>query len=173
MNSEDVMGLLRSRHDDPYRYVFLEEVVLVDNRADAVVWWCYHSDVQRLVVYEVKVDRRDWLRELSDPSKNARWRRCASEFIYVAPYGVIQPGEVPKGRGLMLARSTPRGAPHSLRLRVRPTRRPQRPLGPLVATALIRSAMFAGARSGIMSASGGPGAHQPNQSPEPGGPSDH
>ncbi|MCW2899998.1 MAG: hypothetical protein JWO67_2263 [Streptosporangiaceae bacterium] len=51
--------------------------------------------------HEIKVSRSDWLRELDDPAKAEAWWPYCSRFWIVAPPGIIQPGELPEGWGLM------------------------------------------------------------------------
>lgn len=136
-SAEDVVELLRRRHSDPFRWVVLEEVVLGQSRADVVVWSCYPSDGLGLTVYEVKVSRRDWLQEIRSPWKNAPWRSVAARFVYVAPAGIIHPGEVPKDRGWMVAYSTKGG---HLRMKQKPPKAVQGALHAGVVTTLLRNA---------------------------------
>lgn len=51
--------------------------------------------------YEIKVSRSDWLRELSDPTKNEWARKAFHYFWYVVDKGVAKEDEVPEGCGLM------------------------------------------------------------------------
>ena len=50
---------------------------------------------------EIKVSRADFLREVRDRGKRAAWHSMVHRFTYVAPRGLIDPGEVPEGCGLL------------------------------------------------------------------------
>lgn len=52
--------------------------------------------------HEVKVSRSDWLQELADPSKAESWKRHCDRWWLVAPDGVVRPGELPDGWGLLV-----------------------------------------------------------------------
>ncbi|NNM65083.1 MAG: hypothetical protein HKL99_10795 [Burkholderiales bacterium] len=57
-------------------------------------------------VHEVKVSRSDFLADLANPDKRGGYQKLAGRLIYVAPAGVIEPGEVPEGCGLVEERSS-------------------------------------------------------------------
>lgn len=52
-------------------------------------------------VHEIKVSRSDWLRELDSPAKAEAWWPYCSRFWITAPPGIVIPGELPEGWGLM------------------------------------------------------------------------
>jgi hypothetical protein len=52
-------------------------------------------------VYEVKVSRGDWLRELRDPDKTAAALAVADHFSVVAPRDVVKLDELPASWGLI------------------------------------------------------------------------
>jgi hypothetical protein len=52
-------------------------------------------------VHEIKVSRSDWLRELDDPAKAEAWWPYCSRFWITTPPGIVIPGELPEGWGLM------------------------------------------------------------------------
>jgi hypothetical protein len=52
-------------------------------------------------VHEIKVSRADWLRELDAPAKAEAWWPYCSRFWITAPPGIVIPGELPEGWGLM------------------------------------------------------------------------
>lgn len=54
---------------------------------------------QSIVVCEVKISRKDLLRELVDRSKYSVWDGIATERWYVTLAGVVKPGELPEGWG--------------------------------------------------------------------------
>lgn len=51
--------------------------------------------------YEVKVSRRDFVRELRHPLKRRAAMRVSNQFYFVAPMGVIRVEEVPLGCGFL------------------------------------------------------------------------
>ncbi len=54
--------------------------------------------------YEVKATRRDWLRELDNPEKNAGWQKQCHEWYVVAPKDIVKLEELPTNWGLMVTR---------------------------------------------------------------------
>lgn len=53
------------------------------------------------VTYEVKTERWDFLRDLSNAEKHSKARMFSSLFYYAAPVGLIAPEELPEWAGLM------------------------------------------------------------------------
>lgn len=54
--------------------------------------------------HEVKVSRADWLTELRDPSKAEAFAQfCDFWWLVVSDRGIVKPGELPEGWGLMVA----------------------------------------------------------------------
>lgn len=52
--------------------------------------------------FEVKASRGDWLKELASPEKSAYFfSRCDRWWLLAARQGIMKPGELPKGWGLM------------------------------------------------------------------------
>lgn len=72
-----------------------------DRRADLVRVGTWRSRGLGIDVHEIKVSRADWLRELDDPGKAEPWWPYCSRFWITAPDGVVKPGELPDGWGLM------------------------------------------------------------------------
>lgn len=70
---------------------------------DAFAMRCYPSKGLTRVALEVKVSRSDWLAELRNPEKRSTGMRLGNEFWFVAPAGVIKPGEIPEGCGWLEA----------------------------------------------------------------------
>lgn len=54
-----------------------------------------------LMAIEIKVSRADFLADIRQPAKQAPWREIAHRHAYAAPEGLISPGEVPDGSGLL------------------------------------------------------------------------
>ena len=53
------------------------------------------------VTYEVKVDRWDFRRDISESGKHSKARQFSNFFYYAAPKGVINQDEVPEWAGLV------------------------------------------------------------------------
>lgn len=70
---------------------------------DAVAVGLWPSRGHEIHVYEVKVDRSDWMRELGMPEKAEDAARLADRFTVVAPRDVVQLAEVPATWGLIHA----------------------------------------------------------------------
>lgn len=56
--------------------------------------------IERLAV-EVKVTRADFLGDVRNPQKQAPWRGLAHRHAYATPPGLVRPGELPAGSGLI------------------------------------------------------------------------
>lgn len=54
-----------------------------------------------IVVYEIKVSRSDWLREMKKPEKAEDACQIADQFVIVAPAGCVKDGELPPTWGLI------------------------------------------------------------------------
>jgi hypothetical protein len=65
-------------------------------------------------VHEIKISRSDWQRELDDPAKAEAWWPYCSRFWITAPPGIVAPGELPEGWGLM--EPQPRGRRFKVRV---------------------------------------------------------
>ncbi len=103
-----ILDLLRVRFErDPGngpRYVFATHV---RNRAsfdasrtfDAVAVDLWRSSGLLVHIFEVKVSRSDWLRELADLDKSAAAIDRGDTFSIVAPRGVVRDGELRDGWG--------------------------------------------------------------------------
>lgn len=87
-------------------HLFLREIAVgrSGNRADAIALQTYGSRGVHLHGLEVKVDRRDWLRELADARKADEIARYCQHWSVVAPEGLIDPEEVPLPWGLFTVR---------------------------------------------------------------------
>ena len=90
--------------------------------ADALVVSCWPSRGVFFAGIEVKVDRRDWLRELHNPEKAEEIRSWCEYWYLAAPPGVVKVSEVPKtwgffevaGRTVTLAKEAPKQKPKPL-----------------------------------------------------------
>lgn len=91
-------------------------------------------------VFEVKISRSDWLRELACPEKAAVWGAYAHYMWLVAPTAdIVRPGELPAGWGLMVG-------DRRLRAVVRPEVRPMPEIPANIAVMVSRYALKTSAR---------------------------
>jgi hypothetical protein len=78
-----------------------------DRHADALAMSVWPSRGVELHGFEVKCDRRDWLRELKAPHKaEAIAKFCDRWWVVVAHKDIVKPGELPAGWGLLAANGT-------------------------------------------------------------------
>lgn len=70
---------------------------------DAVAVSLWPSRGYAIDVFEVKVSRSDWLRELKDPAKSEAAWAIGDRFWIVATAGIVDPAELPHGWGLVEA----------------------------------------------------------------------
>jgi len=101
-----VLGALVARHAPP-EWAVLNEVVVGGQwgrRLDLVA--VSHHRKRMIVVYEVKVTRADFMREMNDPEKRAAAEGVAHETWFAAPHGIIEASEIPDGWGLMLVNAS-------------------------------------------------------------------
>lgn len=71
-------------------------------QADAVAMNLFPSRGCRVLGFEIKVSRSDWLRELKDPSKAEAFAPMLDEFYIVANDDVVERGELPATWGLLI-----------------------------------------------------------------------
>lgn len=98
VQAHDLVAAVKVRHALPEWYVE-EEMTLADRRLDLVAFNLWAAREYRVVGFEIKVSRGDWLRELADFQKTAEWTRVVDSFYVVTPPKVIQSSELPKGWG--------------------------------------------------------------------------
>ncbi|NQU47032.1 MAG: hypothetical protein HQ519_00150 [Planctomycetes bacterium] len=72
------------------------------SRIDVLAVGVYNS-TQGTQAFECKVSRSDIVSELDSPEKNDFWRETANRFWYVCAPGIVDPGEIPEGCGLLVA----------------------------------------------------------------------
>lgn len=72
--------------------------------ADAMAMGLWPSTGLKLIGFELKVSRSDWLHELKQPQKSEEMRQFCDEWYLVIPdMSIIKDGELPAGWGLMAA----------------------------------------------------------------------
>lgn len=97
VTSRDVVESIRRSFGSDRGYVTIPEVQVGQSgrRCDVVALQMYRSRGIHLHGFEVKVDRRDWLRELKDAAKADELARYCLYWTVVAPPGIIDVTEVP------------------------------------------------------------------------------
>lgn len=102
-----ITELLARRHPPP-EWAHWEELRLGtgygrgrEQRWDFAALNLWPSKGHSLVVYEIKVTRADFLRELSNPGKRAAAEKAASECWFAMPCGLAKVDEIPEGWGLI------------------------------------------------------------------------
>lgn len=108
MRSKDLLDALAKRFAEPEWALFTEIALpATQSRADAIALNCWRSRGQELHGFEVKVDRRDWLRELKDPKKASAWfRYCDRWWLVLDDDAIVQEGELPEPWGLLVLKKT-------------------------------------------------------------------
>lgn len=130
---------VRTNNGMPRRYVMAEQVRYDPTQggtiADAVALDTWGSGHWQIEGYEVKCNRSDYRRELpGDGAKSLPWRQHCSRWYIVAPSGILAPGDLLPGWGLIEYHA---GA---LRSRVRATNTPDvLPLPPRAIAGLMRA----------------------------------
>lgn len=61
----------------------------------------YSSDSYRVIAYEVKVDRQDFLSDVRQPEKRGAFMDQTNQFYYVTPWELVEKNEIPEGCGLI------------------------------------------------------------------------
>lgn len=105
MTARQLVGEVRARYPRP-EWLCEPEVALAGRRLDVVALNLWSTRAHRIVGFEVKVSRGDWLRELSAFEKSADWHAVVDAFYVVTPGGLVQPDELPGGWGLLELRGT-------------------------------------------------------------------
>lgn len=72
-----------------------------EQRFDAWAINLYPSKNFLRIAYEIKVSRSDFLREMKHPEKRTQALQLSNQFYFVAPIGLIKPGELPPEAGLI------------------------------------------------------------------------
>lgn len=89
-------------------YAFLTEVgnstgFECKRHADVIVMSLWPSRGLEIIGMEVKVNRSDWVKELSSPQKaEVIFEKCDRWYLVVGDEEIVKDGELPKGWGLMI-----------------------------------------------------------------------
>jgi hypothetical protein len=92
---------IKRRFDAPEWAVAFELTGPSGRRADAVAVNTFPSRNFKVVAFEFKASRSDWLAEKRDGGKNDEFVRLADEFYLVSWSGVVEQSEIPDGWGHM------------------------------------------------------------------------
>ncbi len=145
MQTNDLWLLLRAKYAAPEWAIFREVPATTgggSRSADAIAMNLWPSRGLKIVGFELKRDRRDWLRELKDPEKAEALASLCDEWWLVTSQGVVKDeSEVPGPWGWLC--TTKNGK--ALRVKrkatpLKPLKRKLEPIGRPFAAALIRRA---------------------------------
>lgn len=109
MHAGDLLDRLRRRYPAPQYALFAEvgdETSGRSRSADAIAMGLWRSRGIELQGFEIKVDRRDWVRELKNPEKAEPIARfCDRWWIVVSDPEIVKEGELPVSWGLIAPRA--------------------------------------------------------------------
>ena len=94
----DLVGAIVCRYAPP-EWLVEPEVTLAGRRLDVVAFNLWGARQHRVVGFECKQDRGDWLRELGDFRKAEEWMRVVDDFYLVTTPTLVKPEELPYGWG--------------------------------------------------------------------------
>lgn len=145
MQTNDLWLMLRAKYAAPEWAIFREVPASTgggSRSADAIAMNLWRSRGLKIVGFELKRDRRDWLRELKDPEKAETLASLCDEWWLVTSQGVVKDEtEVPGPWGWLC--TTKNGK--ALRVKrkatpLKPLKRKLEPIGRSFVAALIRRA---------------------------------
>lgn len=140
LNASDINRAIKAKYSGDQWRVWFEVSqstgVFSGRRADAVVMNIWPSKGYQLHVFEVKISRADFKKEMADLSKWQAIGQYGDFFWLACPAGLVMPNEVPEAWGLM--ELTKRG----LRIKKQaPARADPAPIDRGFAASLLRSGM--------------------------------
>ncbi len=103
--ARDLIAALRRKHSRELGWCVVDELeISPGRRVDALAVCVYPSRGFLRLGFEIKVDRRDWLKELQDPAKaEAAFAQVHAFWVVSAP-DVVRIEELPPGWGLLEGR---------------------------------------------------------------------
>jgi hypothetical protein len=107
LKAQEVVDLLRQYNHFNYKVFFVEEARLgagygaSERRIDLLSINTQPSTGHKVIAYEVKVARADFVKDVKNAIKHKGARHYADQFFYVAPEGMIKPEELPTWAGLI------------------------------------------------------------------------
>lgn len=146
LTESDLLSLLRDRHD-PREWALVSGLRNgtgysrgTTRTADAVALNLWPSRGLALHGFEVKLSRRDWLRELKNPAKADEIAvYCDFWWLVVSDVEIVKKSELPFGWGLLAAET--KGDKHVLRSVCEPAKRNAKPLDREMIAAFCRCAV--------------------------------
>lgn len=143
-DAKRIRAALRNQYDRDH-YALVEEVTYLDRRVDALAVSFWASDNHAVTGFEIKVSRGDWLQELKQPDKAQRFIPYCTQWYVVAPVGVVEKSELPKGWGLITVKAsrTRKGQELDLCVFTRSARRCKTPeaVPPMLWATMLRQAL--------------------------------
>lgn len=107
VTENDVFNQIEKRYAQPeyaiFRQVANSTGFSVTNYADAIAISLWPSRGLKVIGFEIKVNRTDWLSEKKKPQKAERIAQYCDEWWVVAPEGVVREEEMPEKWGLYKA----------------------------------------------------------------------
>lgn len=100
LTASDLVAAVRARYEPP-EWHLESEVTLAGRRLDVVALNLWAARQWRIVGFEIKVSRGDWLRELDAFQKSEEWCAVVDAFYVVTPPKLVRDGELPEGWGLL------------------------------------------------------------------------
>jgi len=106
MKAEVIEAVLAERYKGRgwacfFQFMPMTSFESVLNKIDLVAVGLWHKH-DKIIAFEIKVKRSDFLKDLKDFKKKHRFAlRISDEFYYVCPWGLIDKKEVPEDAGLM------------------------------------------------------------------------
>lgn len=89
-----------------------------DRTCDAMAIGLWPGTGHKIIGFEIKASRADWLRELKDPWKAEAFAKFCDEWWLVIPKAdMVKPGELPDGWGMMVPHSNGLKRAHHARAR--------------------------------------------------------
>lgn len=94
LTASDLRSAIAERYEAPEWHLEME-VTLEGRRLDVLAFNLWGARSYRVVGFEIKAARGDWLKELSQFQKAAQWTAVCDEFYVVTPPKLVKPYEVP------------------------------------------------------------------------------
>jgi hypothetical protein len=100
LTAHDLDQAIRARYESPEWHVE-SEVTLASRRLDLVAFNLWSARSYRVVGFEIKVSRGDWMREIAAFQKSEDWTAVVDAFYVVTPPKLVKDEELPIGWGLL------------------------------------------------------------------------
>jgi hypothetical protein len=98
LTAHDLYEAIKQRYELP-EWHCESEVTIDGRRLDVVALNMWTTRRNRIVGFEIKVNRGDWLREIQNFQKSEGWLAVCDTFYVVTPPKLIKPEELPEGWG--------------------------------------------------------------------------